>query len=64
MMGPWVKASGCGEAACVEVRKVPGIGLGTPTRLVRSSLGERRSIVVTEEEWQTFIAGVKTGEFD
>jgi hypothetical protein len=63
-MDNWVRASACDAGHCVAVRKIPGVGLGSPTRFVRSSLGERRVIAITEEEWQMFIAGVKAGEFD
>lgn len=62
--GEWTRARGCDMGHCVEVHKTPGVGLGSPTRFVRSSLGDRRVVGFTEEEWQEFIKGVKNGEFD
>ena len=47
-------------AACVEVRLVNG---GVEVR--NSKLGKNSPVLrYTREEWEAFIAGVKTGEFD
>lgn len=54
----WQRSSFCNLGNCVEVnREVPG------TVAVRSSTGTSSWLVVSTDEWATFIEGVKAGEF-
>jgi hypothetical protein len=55
----WTTSSYCGDAGCVEV-SVDGshIGLRDPKRPGAPVL------TFTRDEWITFVAGIKNGEFD
>lgn len=61
----WIKSSfsnGSGGNNCVEVRRALG---NNPSVIVRNSNkpnGHR--VRFTRDEWDAFINGVKTGEFD
>ena len=59
----WQKSSFCrfDSPQCVEVS-----GLDAPEVMVRDSklTGKAMFFVFSREEWQTFIDGVKRGEFD
>lgn len=58
----WVKARGCSDAACVEVRAasdLPGSDI-----LVRASGEWGKWLTFTREEWDAFLAGVRAGDFD
>jgi hypothetical protein len=55
----WQRPSSCDSAnSCFEVKM-----LGA-TVLVRSSSDPTHSLGFTEDEWNVFIAAVKSGEFD
>jgi predicted secreted Zn-dependent protease len=55
----WVRASFCGGGECVEVARSDGM------ILVRDSKQPAGSVLqYSSAEWQAFISGVKTGEFD
>jgi hypothetical protein len=61
----WRKASFCASGECVEVAQRNGL------IVLRSSngrrgifVGPRRRVHYTAQEWQTFVRGVKAGEFD
>lgn len=61
----WRKASFCASGECVEVAQRNGI------IILRSSkgphgipVGPRGRVHYTIQEWQTFLLGVKAGEFD
>ena len=54
----WVRASRCESNACVEVMEQYG------AVIVRSSKRPEELLVVDSDEWATFIAAVKKGEFD
>jgi len=56
----WRRASYCTNSGCVEVAFV-----GNGRIAVRSSKEQDRQVLFFDsEEWQTFLAGVKAGEFD
>ena len=55
----WVRSSFCGgNGSCVEVAAVPSRVVIRTTRFTQMHLG------FTREEWETFVQGVKAGEFD
>ena len=55
----WRKASFCASGECVEVAQQNGM------IVLRDSTEPRGSVVrYTTEEWQTFVRGIKAGEFD
>jgi Domain of unknown function (DUF397) len=58
----WRKSSysGSGGGNCVEVARFPASGIAV--RDSKDPDGPR--LVFTPDEWQAFVAGVKTGEFD
>lgn len=57
-MTDWQQPGACADSACVEV-------LNDDDRvLVRSSLNRERVTEFTRDEWETFLDGVKRGEFD
>ena len=54
----WRRAARCADAGCTEVAEGPdGI-------LLRSSLQPDVVVSLTRGEWDTFVEGVKTGDFD
>lgn len=56
----WRKASRCDSAGCVEVAD-----LIDGSRAVRDSKNPAQpALVFTAQEWRTFVAAVKAGEFD
>jgi hypothetical protein len=60
----WRKASFCASNECVEVAQSNGmIVLRSPNGPRWISIGSRR-VRYTNEEWQTFVRGVKAGDFD
>lgn len=59
-MSEWMRAK-CDSGACVEVKKST---VFSEMRMIRSSQRAGNIITVTEDEWQTFVAAVKAGEFD
>ena len=55
----WRRSSFCSNGACVEVAFVDG------NIAVRDSKDSTGSVqLYTADEWQSFVAGVKNGEFD
>jgi len=55
----WRRASFCASNECVEVAPHNGM------IIMRNSTGPRdRVIQYTAEEWQSFVLGIKAGEFD
>lgn len=54
----WVRASKCESNTCVEVAAEYG------NILVRSSRARSFWVSFDDEEWTTFIAAAKAGEFD
>ena len=61
----WRKASFCQSGECVEVaQRNDMIVLRSSNGPRGISLGARRRVQYTTQEWQTFIRGVKAGEFD
>jgi hypothetical protein len=55
----WRKSSRCGTSACVEV------AAGRKTVHLRNSQDPAaRRLVFSHEEWASFVAGVKAGDFD
>lgn len=61
----WRKARFCQSGECVEVAQQKGmIVLRSSNRPRRISVGPRGRLYYTSEEWQTFIKGVKAGDFD
>jgi hypothetical protein len=61
----WRKASFCASGECVEVAQRNGmIVLRSSNGPRRISLGPRRRVHYTAQEWQAFLRGVKAGEFD
>ena len=55
----WQRASFCASGECVEIAQRDGV------IFMRNSREERRHVLrYTPEEWQSFIRGVKAGEFD
>jgi hypothetical protein len=57
----WLRSSFCSANSCVEVASLPGGG-----RAVRDSkaAGVSPTLMFTAEEWSSFLAGVKAGDFD
>jgi hypothetical protein len=68
----WRKASLCQSGECVEITKRRGMiilrsskgprGISVGRRGI--SMGPYSRVYYTPQEWQTFIGGVKAGEFD
>jgi len=58
----WRKSSysGANGGGCVEIGQFPASAVGV--RDSKDPDGPR--LVFTPDEWQAFVAGVKTGEFD
>lgn len=56
-MAGWVKSTRCDSATCVEVKLLDDGAIA-----IRSSAGP--VLVYSPEEWDTFVAGAKLGEFD
>jgi hypothetical protein len=57
--GAWRRASFCASNECVEVAPHNGM------IVMRNSTESRGQVLrYTAEEWQSFIRGVKAGEFD
>jgi hypothetical protein len=57
----WRKASFCASGECVEIAERNGM------IVLRSSNGlalRPRRVQYTAKEWQTFVRGIKAGEFD
>lgn len=55
----WRKASFCASGECVEVAQQAGM------ILLRDSKRPRGGVLrYTAEEWESFVRGVKAGEFD
>lgn len=57
----WKKSTRCGTNACVEVAFLETYPLKIA---VRNTDDPAVTVYFTEDEWNAFIAGVKTGEFD
>lgn len=57
-MSDWVKAK-CETNLCVEA-----VAIGEGTVAIRSSEVPRDKLLMSREEWVTFVAGVKAGDFD
>ena len=55
----WRKASFCASGECVEVTQQNGMILLRDSKKPRS-----RPQHYTAEEWQSFVRGIKAGEFD
>jgi hypothetical protein len=55
----WIKSSRCDTGSCVEVA-FPVLG----NVLVRNSTDQDTILDFTAEEWDAFIAGAKSGEFE
>jgi hypothetical protein len=61
----WRKASFCASGECVEVAQRNGMIVLRSSNGPRGiSAGPRRHVRYTAQEWQTFVRGVKAGEFD
>jgi hypothetical protein len=61
----WRKASFCASGECVEVAQRNGMIVLRSANGPRGiSVGPRRHVHYTTQEWQTFVRGVKAGEFD
>lgn len=61
-MTGWLRSSFCGtHGSCLEVRDRGGDMMFMRRRVAGFTLWERG---VTREEWDTFVKGVKAGEFD
>jgi Domain of unknown function (DUF397) len=61
----WRKASFCASSECVEVAQRNGMIILRSSNGPRGiSVGPRRRVQYTTQEWQTFVSGVKAGEFD
>ena len=61
----WRQPSDCASNACVEVKMVDVIlEDSSRTILIRSSSDPTRTLAFTEDEWDTFVAAVKSGEFN
>ena len=61
----WRKASFCASGECVEVAQGNGMIILQSSSGPRGiSVGSRRRVHYTTQEWQTFVRGVKAGEFD
>jgi len=54
----WIRARRCSTSACVEVRQ-----FGDFT-VVRNSSDPERVMAFTHAEWETFLQGVRDGDFD
>jgi hypothetical protein len=55
----WQKASFCASGECVEIAQQNGM------IVLRDSKDPRGSMLhYTSEEWQSFVRGIKAGEFD
>jgi hypothetical protein len=54
----WQKSSFCIEDACLEVAKT------SDAVSLRDSKAPDTVLTLTAADWQAFLAGVKTGEFD
>lgn len=55
----WRRASFCASGECVEIAQ-----RGNTILVRNSNEPERRAVRYTPEEWQSFVKGVKAGEFD
>jgi Domain of unknown function (DUF397) len=53
------RSTRCSKGGCVEVALLPKGGA-----LLRGSKDCSRSLVVGQQEWFHFVAGLKNGEFD
>lgn len=61
----WRKSSLCDSNACVEVAWILGGDSSSVSEVaVRSSRNIFHTLSFTVEEWETFVEGVKAGEFD
>ena len=56
---PWRRASFCASGECVEVVRRDGMILMRDSKEPQGLL-----LHYTTEEWQSFVSGVKAGEFD
>jgi Domain of unknown function (DUF397) len=54
----WRKSSFCASGECVEIAQQNGV------IVLRDSKEPRGHVHYTTEEWQSFVRGVKAGEFD
>lgn len=54
----WRRSTKCESAACVEIAD-----LGDDVAL-RNSTDPGRNVVFSREDWRSFVAGVRAGEFD
>jgi hypothetical protein len=61
----WRKTSFCASGECVEVARLNGMIVLRSSNGPRGiSMGSTRRVRYTTDEWQSFIQGVKAGEFD
>lgn len=54
----WRRSSYCASSECVEVATHAG------RILIRDTKSDASPLVYTREEWESFVAGIKAGEFD
>lgn len=55
----WTKSSFCRSGSCVEVAE-----FGDKIGVRNSAYPDGMIILVTREEWEIFLAGVRSGDFD
>lgn len=56
----WSKSSFCATQSCVEVGDLPD---GSGVAIRDSKSGASPILVFTMDEWESFLSGVKAGEF-
>jgi len=59
-LSAWRRSSRCSTQSCVEVADLPG---GSVAVRDSKASGQAPVLVFNQQEWQSFISGVKAGEF-
>lgn len=58
--GQWRRSSYCSNSACVEIQ----VDASARLVAVRDAKSTAASLTFDFDEWQAFVSGVKSGEFD